>query len=104
MEQSNEFTPQIKCAAVIAECEKQFGLKKGSLKEMTKLRDVVRIRHIAVHLCRKITGRSFPQIALAVGYKDHTTAIYACKVAPILLQQNPHLAAKAKAVEEAFDA
>jgi chromosomal replication initiator protein len=104
MEQSNEFIPAMKCSFVIAECEKQFGLPRGTLKEKSKLKRVVQIRHIAVLLCRKITGRSYPQIAIAVGYKDHTTCLYACKVAPQLLVENPELAAMAKAVEDALNA
>jgi len=94
---------KIKCSEIIAECEKQFGIPKGSLRQKSKLRSVASVRHIAIFLCRNITGRSYPQIALAVGYKDHTTALYACKVAPTLLK-DPEIAAKAQAVEDAFNA
>lgn len=103
MEPSKELKSKIKCSEIIAECEKQFGLERGSLRQKSKLRSVANARHIAIFLCRNITGRSYPQIALAVGYKDHTTALYACKMAPILLE-NPEVAAKAKAVEDAFNA
>lgn len=103
MEPSSESKSKIKCSEILAEVERQFDLPRGTLKQKTKERHVSRVRHIAVYLCRKITGRSFPQIALAVGYRDHTTALYANKVAPILLQK-PWVAEKAQAVEDAFNA
>lgn len=105
MARSSEFVLKMKCSTVIDECEKQFGFKPGSLKYKDKVRATVQVRHIAIYLCRKLTGRSYPQIAYAIGYhgeSGHTTAMYACRVAPSLLERNPDYAAKAKAVEEAL--
>jgi len=103
MEPSSELKSKIKCSEIIAECEKQFDVPRGSLRQKTKFRSVASVRHIAIFLCRNITGRSYPQIAIAAGYKDHTTALYACKVAPILLK-DPKIAAKAQAVMDIFNA
>lgn len=103
MEQSKKFNPLIRCSQVIAECELQFALPRGSLRTKRKTQRLARIRHIAVYLCRKITGRSYPQIALATGYKDHTTALYACRVVHLVLA-DPVMAAKAQAVEDHFNA
>lgn len=94
---------KIRCVDVIAECERQFGLNSGSLRTKSKMQHLAGPRHIAIYLCRKITGRSYPQISIVVGYKDHTTALYAMKRAPLLLQ-NAKIAKIAKAVEDAFDA
>lgn len=94
---------KIRCVDIIAECERQFGLSNGALRTKNKMKHLAGPRHIAIYLCRKMTNRSYPQIALVVGYKDHTTALYAMKRAPILLK-SPEIAKKAKAVEDAINA
>lgn len=105
MEPSNlEIKPAPTCHEIVAECEKQFGLERGVLRSKNKSRQFVSVRHIAVYLCRKMTNKSLPQIARVIGYKDHTSALYACRVAPIVLEQDIDYAAKAAAVEDAFSA
>lgn len=102
MEESSEFKPAIRCSVVLEECEYQFGLARGELRTKKKRREVAQARHMAIYLCRKITGRSYPQIAIAVGYKDHTTALYACKTAAPALLRDPLWAKRAQAVEAAI--
>ena len=94
---------KIKCIDVIAECERQFGLNSGALRTKSKMQYLAGPRHVAIYLCRKITGRSYPQISIVVGYKDHTTALYAMKRAPFLLE-DARIAKIARAVEDAFNA
>jgi len=102
MQQLSESGKKMRCSVVIDECEDQFGFSRGALRRKSKQRDLEQARHVAAHLCRKITGRSYMQIAIALGYKDHTTVLYACrKTAPILLR-DPEWAAKAKSVEGAL--
>lgn len=103
MEQLSENKAPLKCSEVLAECERQFGLAKGALRTKNKMRYLAGPRHVAIYLCRKLTGRSYPQIGLAVGYKDHTTCLYAMKRAPLLLR-DPEIAKKAQAVEDAINA
>jgi len=38
-----------------------------------------RARHVAMYLCREMTGKSFPTIGRAFGDRDHSTVIYACR-------------------------
>lgn len=101
MEKSRKFKINVRCSDVIDECERQFGYERKALRAKTKDPTVTKGRHTAVYLCRIITGRSYPQIAIAIGYKDHTTCMYACKLAPIAMKDK-EWAAKAKAVMEAF--
>jgi chromosomal replication initiator protein len=91
----------ILCATVIAATEEAFGLSKGSLAKKTKRMAIAKPRHIAAYLCRKHTNQSFPQIARAFNYADHTTMIYIMKVAP-KLYDDPEYAAKISEIEDAI--
>ena len=62
---------------------RHIGLKYGMTKEEIKcgmrLKHMVRVRHIAMYVTRKVTKRSFPEIGRRFGYKDHTTIMHAVK-------------------------
>lgn len=40
---------------------------------------IVRVRHIAMYLCRVLTAASLPMIARHFGNRDHTTVMHACR-------------------------
>ena len=46
-------------------------------------------RHIAMYLCRNMTGESFPDIGKAFGGKDHTSVMYACESIEKVRQLEP---------------
>lgn len=57
---------------------------KVSLKDITgrnRSAKVARARHIAIHVCRQMTGASFPALARAFGKANHNTPRHSCKVA-----------------------
>jgi chromosomal replication initiation ATPase DnaA len=39
-------------------------------------------RRLACHSLREITECSYPEIALTMGYADHTTALHHCAIPP----------------------
>ena len=41
-----------------------------------------------MYLCRRITQASYPAIGSALGGKDHTTVIYACKKIAMALEHD----------------
>ncbi len=64
---------------IIEAVSKFYNLEEKDLFGITRKREIVRPRQIAMFLLRKELKYSFPAIARKFGGKDHTTAIYACK-------------------------
>jgi len=56
-----------------------FGLTPSDLHSTRKSRTVALARNIAMHLARKNTDLSFPDIGRLMGDKNHTTVLLACR-------------------------
>lgn len=56
-----------------------FKLSVADLRSARRTRDLVRPRHIAMFLCKQFTPGSYPEIGRAMGNRDHTTALFACR-------------------------
>lgn len=56
-----------------------FGLTPADLHTSRKSRTIALARNIAMHLARKHTTYSFPEIARFMGNKNHTTVLLACR-------------------------
>ena len=54
-----------------------FRIENGQLKSRRKTADLVRGRHIAMHLCRQYTSMSLKAIGAEFGGRDHSTVIHA---------------------------
>lgn len=53
-------------------------------------KEVVLARHVAMYLCRELTGSSYPEIGSKFGGRDHSTVISACeKIADMIKQNDP---------------
>jgi len=65
-----------------------FGIKVSDLKSAKRHKAVARPRQIAMHLCRQLTGSSFPEIGQRFGGKDHSTVISACNKIKTLIQSD----------------
>lgn len=70
-----------------------FGLTKAELESPVKSQSIVYPRHLAMYLCRELTGKSYPQIGKAFGGRDHATAIYGEKRIQRDLKSRPDTAA-----------
>ena len=67
------------CKKIIETVAKFYNLNEKDLFDITRKKEIVRPRQIAMFLLRKELKYSFPAIARKFGGKDHTTAIYAYK-------------------------
>lgn len=58
---------------------KFFDISLGDLKSDKRLKNLVLPRHIAMFLSKKLTNKSYPDIAKKFSNKNHATVIHACK-------------------------
>jgi chromosomal replication initiator protein len=69
-----------------------FQLKIADLESPNRARSIVRPRQIAMHLCRTLTRRSFPEIGKRFGNRDHTTVMHAVHTIKALMANAGHFA------------
>ena len=55
-----------------------YGVKVSDLKSSKRTKQFVAPRQMGMYLCRRLTGLSFSEIAVAFGRSDHTTVMHAC--------------------------
>jgi len=65
-----------------------FGLTPADLHSSRKSRTIALARNIAMHLARKHTELSLPEIARLMGNKNHTTVLLACRRIKSLLDED----------------
>lgn len=56
-----------------------FGLTPEDIFSAGRRHDLVFARQVAMFLCRRHMGLSFPELGRAFGGRDHSTALYSCK-------------------------
>ncbi|MBI3301178.1 MAG: chromosomal replication initiator protein DnaA [Deltaproteobacteria bacterium] len=70
---------------------KYFGIRVADLISKRRTHLVTFPRQVAMFLCRKLAGASYPMIGLRFGGKDHTTALYACAAIEKRLKKDEEL-------------
>ncbi len=75
----SERTRTLNCDVIVKTVSQVFDVKVAELKSTKRARAIALPRQIAMYLCRKHTGSSYPEIGVALGGKDHTTALAAYK-------------------------
>jgi chromosomal replication initiator protein len=78
---------------------KYFGLRVADLNSKKRTQFVAFPRQVAMFLCRKLAGASFPMIGVRFGGKDHTTALYACAAIEKRLKEEGELRAVLDRIE-----
>jgi len=78
---------------------KVFPIARADLEGPSKMQAYVYPRQIAMYLCRTLTRKSFPQIGLAFGKRDHTTVLYAFRRIRDALATDPRIAEDLARVE-----
>lgn len=56
-----------------------FDVSGTNIRSMRRTADVMKPRHVAMALCRRLTLKSLPEIGRRMGGKDHTTVLHGCK-------------------------
>jgi chromosomal replication initiator protein len=69
-----------------------FGLKQADLLSERRTRAVARPRQIAMHICKHLTTRSYPDIGRRFGGRDHTTVIHAVRRIDALMAVDEQIA------------
>jgi chromosomal replication initiator protein len=70
---------------------KYFGIRVADLTSKKRTQVVAFPRQVAMFLCRKLAGASYPMIGVRFGGKDHTTALYACAAIEKRLKKDEEL-------------
>ena len=72
---------------------KYFGIRVADLTSKRRTNLVTFPRQVAMFLCRKLAGASYPMIGMRFGGKDHTTVLYACSAIEKRLKKDEELRA-----------
>lgn len=81
---------------------KIYNVSKTDLESPSKAQAVVYPRHIAMYLCRKLTGKSYPQIGRSFGNRDHTTVLYSNRKITKAMKDHPDIASDVSRVTQAI--
>jgi chromosomal replication initiator protein len=71
--------PAITCKDVIAHVCAFYDVTWTDLVSPRRTPNIVRPRHVAMHLARRLTVGSLPVIGAVMGKRDHTTVLYGAK-------------------------
>lgn len=69
-----------------------FQVKLTDIRGTTRKANLVRMRGLAMHLCRQLTSLSLQQIGHYFGGRDHSTVLHSCRKTEGDLQTDPELA------------
>jgi chromosomal replication initiator protein len=78
---------------------KYFGIRVVDLTSKRRTQLVAFPRQVAMFLCRKLAGASYPMIGMRFGGKDHTTALYACAAIEKRLKKDEELRSVIERIE-----
>ena len=68
-----------------------FNVKIGDLKAKRRTQNIAFPRQVAMYLCRKYTGTSYPAIGSMFGGRDHSTVIHASKTIEKKMREDPNM-------------
>lgn len=71
--------------AICQEVARAFGVRAAELASPSRRQGIVRVRGVAMFLCRQLTALSLEAIGARFGGRDHTTVMHACRKAEELL-------------------
>jgi chromosomal replication initiator protein len=65
-----------------------YKISIDDLKARSNMRQVLVPRQVAMYLCKKLTGKSYPEIARQFGGKHHTTVIHSFEKINLLIRND----------------
>ena len=78
--------------AIMEIVAKFYGCEPIDIRTHCRVWKIVRPRHVFFYLCRRMTTKSYPEIARICGGRDHTTVLAGCRSIEALLGLDTHLA------------
>jgi chromosomal replication initiation ATPase DnaA len=79
-----------------------YKMNVNDLESPSRKRALVRARQVAMLMSRRLTGRSFPEIARRFGDRDHSTVIHGCRQIVRKLALDAMLAADVETLMRGF--
>lgn len=76
----------------------RFGLRVRDLRSSSRRAALVEPRHLAILLCRELTGSSYAALGVAFGNRDPKTIRHACRTASLRIATDPAIASVAESV------
>jgi chromosomal replication initiator protein len=73
-------SPQTSVEEIQRTVAESLGVSINDLLGKRRSQNIALARHIAMHLCRRITGFSYPELGAFFGGREHSTVIHACKL------------------------
>ncbi|MCC6907755.1 MAG: chromosomal replication initiator protein DnaA [Phycisphaerales bacterium] len=78
-EQAEDLRPNVRVESIMSTVAQRLGVEPSRLAGTSRHRDVVLARSLTAYLARKLTTRSFPEIARAMGRSNHSTIVTAAQ-------------------------
>lgn len=78
---------------------KFYNISISDLKSVKRLKNLVIPRHVAMYLCKKLTEKSFPDIARSFNGKNHATIIHAVKKIEETIEKDQEIARNVSEIE-----
>ncbi len=91
---------QVSVAMIIEAVARVHNLRSADITGQGRSRTLTRPRQIAMHLARKHTALSYPELAREFGGRDHTTIVYGVQKVETDLQRDPDLAFQVHLLEQ----
>lgn len=85
----NSSAPSPDIDRIKREVARHYDVSVAQLEGKQRDKRVSQARHVAIYLARELTGSSFPTIGRAFGYRDHTTAMHACRKVGKMAETSP---------------
>ncbi|MDI9570569.1 MAG: chromosomal replication initiator protein DnaA [Pseudomonadota bacterium] len=94
---------EISIEDIVKAVSAKYGVKTSDIKSHKKNKNIVAARQMCMHLARKLTNSSFPDIGERIGGRDHSTVIYACKKIGKLIETDGKLKNLSEEIEDALN-
>lgn len=76
-----------------------YNIPNKKLDEVTRKREIVQARQVAMSFAKKLTGKSLSHIGAEIGGKDHATVLHACKTIENLIDTDKVFRNQVKDIE-----
>jgi len=84
-------------------CAQFYGITGNDILSDRRVASVVKPRHIAIYLTKKLTLHSLPDIGRRFGNRDHTSILFAIRKITALRAINAELATEITAIEQSLN-